>query len=64
MLQVVDGTKINTQYIDVVNNVDMVSYEIPKNCVTQQPVVMDGRAALPVFCTVSKTEFEMRFIEL
>jgi hypothetical protein len=64
MLQVVDGTKINTQYIDVVNNVEMVSYEIPKNCVTQQPVVMDGRAALPVFCTVSRTEFEMRFIEL
>ncbi len=64
MLQVVDGTKINTQYIDVVKNDEMVSYEIPKNCVTQQPVVMDGRAALPVFCTVSRTEFEMRFIEL
>lgn len=34
MLQVVDGTKINTQYIDVVKNDEMVSYEIPKNCVT------------------------------
>lgn len=64
MLQVVDGTKINTQYIDVVKSDEMVSFEIPKNCVTQQPVLMDGRAALPVFCTVGPTEFEMRFIEL
>lgn len=64
MLQVVDGTKINTDYIDVMSSGSKVSFEIPSQCVSQQPVVMDKKLVLPVFCGKSKNEFEMRFIEL
>jgi hypothetical protein len=64
MLQVVDGTKINTDYIDVMSSLNKMSYEIPANCVSQQPVVMDKKLVLPVFCGKTKNEFEMRFIEL
>jgi Subtilase family len=63
-IQVVDGTKINTQYIDVIKNGKVVSYEVPFACVTQQPILMDGRATLPLFCSKSKDEFEMRFYNL
>ncbi|HXH32149.1 MAG TPA: S8 family serine peptidase [Bacteriovoracaceae bacterium] len=63
-IQVVDGTKINTSYIDVMASGKKVSFEIPVNCVTQQPVVIDERLTLPVFCAKTKLEFEMRFIEL
>jgi hypothetical protein len=64
MLQVVDGTKINTDYIDVMSSLNKTSFEIPSNCVSQQPVVMDKKLVLPVFCGKTKNEFEMRFIEL
>ena len=64
MLQVVDGTKINTNYVDVMSASKKQSFEIPEHCVSQQPVVMEGKLVLPVFCGKSKTEFEMRFIEI
>jgi hypothetical protein len=64
MIQIVDGTKINTNYIDVMTENGKTSYEIPDKCATQQPVEMDGKLALPVFCGKSKSEFEMRFIEI
>lgn len=64
MLQVVDGTKINTDYIDVMSSSGKMSFEIPSHCVSQQPVVMEQKLVLPVFCGKSKNEFEMRFIEL
>lgn len=63
-LQIVDGTKINTNYVDVMLNGTIRSFEIPTSCVTQQPVIMEGKATLPIFCGKTKTEFEMRFIEL
>lgn len=64
MIQIVDGTKVNTSYVDVIIDGDSKSFEIPSNCVTQQPVVVDGLPTLPLFCGKNKTEFEMRFIEL
>jgi hypothetical protein len=64
MIQLVDGTKVNTNYVDLVIDGKSRSLEIPSACVTQQPVIMDGLATLPVFCGKTKTEFEMRFIEL
>lgn len=64
MLQVVDGTKINTDYVDVMLDGEKKSYEIPFHCVTQQPVIVDGKLSLPIFCGKSRTEFEMKFIEL
>lgn len=64
MIQIVDGTKINTNYIDVMSDGLKMSYEIPDRCVTQQPVVMNGLLTIPIFCAKTKTEFEMRFIEL
>lgn len=63
-IQVVDGTKINTSYVDVVVGGKMVSYEVPFECVTQQPVIMEGKATLPLFCSKSKDEFEMRFYQI
>lgn len=63
-LQIVDGTKINTNYIDVMDSKNKTSFEIPAQCVSQQPVVMEKKLVLPVFCAKSKIEFEMRFIEL
>ncbi len=63
-LQIVDGTKINTSYIDVMTARKKESFEIPNLCVTQQPVVLDGRLTLPVFCARSRHEFEMNFIDL
>jgi hypothetical protein len=64
MIQLVDGTKVNTNYVDLVINGKSRSLEIPSACVTQQPVIVDDLATLPVFCGKNKTEFEMRFIEL
>jgi subtilisin family serine protease len=63
-IQLVDGTKINTNYVDVMINGEIRSFEIPSSCVTQQPVILDGKATLPIFCGKTKAEFEMRFIEL
>lgn len=64
MIQLVDGTKVNTNYVDLVIDGKSRSLEIPSACVTQQPVIVDGLPTLPVFCGKNKTEFEMRFIEL
>jgi hypothetical protein len=64
MIQIVDGTKINTNYIDVMTDGKKISYEIPDRCVTQQPIVINGLLTMPIFCAKTKTEFEMRFIEL
>jgi hypothetical protein len=64
MIQLVDGTKVNTNYVDLVIDGESKSFEIPSNCVTQQPVIVNGLPTLPVFCGKNKTEFEMRFIEL
>lgn len=64
MIQLVDGTKVNTNYVDLVIDGKSRSLEIPSACVTQQPVIVDGLPTLPVFCGKNKTTFEMRFIEL
>lgn len=64
MLQIVDGTKINTNYTDILFDGLLRSFEIPSSCVTQQPVQLDGKATLPIFCGKTKTEFEMRFVDL
>ncbi|HXH75917.1 MAG TPA: S8 family serine peptidase [Bacteriovoracaceae bacterium] len=64
MIQLVDGTKVNTNYVDLIRGQKKTSYEIPNKCVTQQPVIVDGKATLPIFCAKSNTEFEMKFIEL
>jgi subtilisin family serine protease len=64
MVQVVDGSKVNTNYVDVARDGVMKSFALPQNCVTHLPVVADGVATLPVFCSRSNEEFEMRFIEL
>lgn len=61
MIQIVDGTKINTNYIDVLNDGSLRSFEIPSNCVAQQPVVMEERPTLPLFCTKSRNDFEMKY---
>ena len=62
MIQVVDGTKVNTSYVDVIKDGRLKSFEIPFECVTQQPLVMDGAAVLPLFCAQDKDHFEMNFI--
>lgn len=64
MIQVVDGTKVNTNTIDVIKDKKLSSFEIPFHCVTQQPVIMNQVPTLPVFCAKSRSEFEMRFIGL
>lgn len=64
MMQLVDGTKVNTSSIDFMKDGETVSYDIPLECVTQNPIVMENRPTLPLFCARSKTEFEMRFIDL
>lgn len=64
LTQLVDGTKINTNYVDFMKDGKIVSYEIPSHCATQNPVVMEERLVLPVFCAKNKSEFEMRFIDL
>ncbi len=60
-VQIVDGTRINTNYVDRVSSGRAASYEIPSDCVTQVPVSLDGTLVLPLFCAKSRTEFEMRF---
>jgi hypothetical protein len=64
LFQLVDGTKVNTNYVDLMKDGEMISFEIPAHCVTQNPVVMEGKAVFPVFCAKNRTEFEMNFIEL
>jgi hypothetical protein len=64
MIQVVDGTKVNTSYVDVIKDGKLKSFEIPFECVTQQPLVMDGAAILPIFCAQDKDHFEMKFIRI
>lgn len=64
LIQLVDGTKVNTNYVDLMADGKMESFEIPSSCATQNPVVLDGVLVLPVFCAKNKTEFEMRFIDL
>ena len=63
-IQIVDGTKLNTNYVDVLRSGRLESFEVPNECVTQQPVMIEGRAALPIFCAVSATEFTMKFVGL
>ena len=63
-IQIVDGTKLNTNYVDVIKSGSLVSFEVPNECVTQQPVIVDGIASLPFFCAVSATEFKMHFLKL
>ncbi len=63
-IQIVDGTKLNTSYVDVVKEGIVESFLIPNDCVTQQPVIQDGSAVLPIFCAISATEFKMDFIGL
>ncbi len=64
MLQIVDGTKVNTNYVDLMVDGELTSYEIPAECVTQNPIYLEGAPTLPVFCAQSRAEFEMRFIKL
>lgn len=64
MVQVVDGTKLNTHHVDVIKEGAQTSFEIPEDCVTQSPVVMEDKLTLPVFCALSKDEFVMKFIGL
>lgn len=64
MIQLVDGTKVNTNYVDLIIAGNTRSLDIPTHCVTQNPVVIDGSPVLPVFCAKNRTEFEMRFIGL
>jgi hypothetical protein len=64
MIQVVDGTKKNTNYIDLIIDGSMKSLEIPSHCATQQPIILDGIPVLAIFCAKNKSEFEMRYIEL
>lgn len=64
LIQLVDGTKVNTNYVDLMADGKMASFEIPSHCATQNPVVLDGVLVLPVFCAKNRTEFEMRFIDL
>lgn len=64
LFQLVDGTKINTNYVDLVFEGRATSYEIPENCVTQNPIVLDGKQVLPLFCAKNRMEFEMKFISL
>jgi hypothetical protein len=63
-MQIVDGTKLNTNHVDVIKAGTLVSYLVPNECVTQQPVIVDGVASLPFFCAVSATEFRMQFLKL
>jgi hypothetical protein len=63
-IQIVDGTKLNTSYVDVVKEGKVESFSIPNECVTQQPVMLDGAAVLPIFCAISANEFKMDFIGL
>jgi hypothetical protein len=60
----VDGTKINTNYVDIVKNKTKTSYEVPSNCSTQLPIILDGQLVLPVFCGLTKSEFEMKFFKI
>lgn len=64
VIQLVDGTKVNTNYVDVMTDGKKESFEIPLQCATQQPVLLEGKMTLPVFCGKTKAEFEMRFVEL
>ncbi len=64
LVQLVDGTKLNTNYVDVTKMGQTISYEVPTRCVTQQPVFKDQILVLPVFCPLGQDEFEMKFIKL
>lgn len=64
LIQVVDGSKVNTNYVDVIRGGQTRSFVIPDGCVTQQPLEIDGRPVLPLFCAKDKTSFEMRFYGL
>ncbi len=64
MVQIVDGTKINTNYVDIVINGKLKSYSVPSKCVTQQPVMRNSRLILPLICPINNDSFEMRFLEL
>lgn len=64
MMQIVDGTKVNTNSVDFLHDGKMKSFDIPVQCVTQNPVVVDGCPTLPLFCAKTRTEFEMKFIDL
>src|SRR5690606_14564345 len=64
MLQVIDGTKVNTNYVDIIIDSKKVSYEVPSLCVTQSPVEINNRVYLPLFCAVDSKSFEMRFFNL
>lgn len=45
----VDGSKIHTNYIDVISQ-KVVSLAVPKNCVTQLPVTIDKESYLSFAC--------------
>ena len=64
MLQMVDGTKVNTNYVDIIKAGVSRSYAIPDQCVTQTPALLDGQSVLPIFCAIDRASFEMRFIAL
>ncbi len=59
-----DATRIHTHYVELFSLNKMNRWIIPKDCSTQQPVLMNGQIVLPLFCLYDKNHYQMRFFPL
>jgi hypothetical protein len=59
-----DATRIHTNYVEIFHGENLKRWQLPSDCSTQQPILIEYRAVLPLFCTDDKTHFKMKFIPL
>lgn len=62
--QIIDGSNINTNYVDVITNGIKQSYELPIHCVSNMPVQFEKQLYLPIYCHVDESHFKLNYILL
>ena len=62
--QIIDGTNINTNYVDVIKNGIKQSFQLPASCVSNMPVNYDHHLYLPIYCYKDDAHFQMDYILL
>ncbi|MCB0349786.1 MAG: S8 family serine peptidase [Bdellovibrionales bacterium] len=61
---VVDGTRISTNYIDIMTKGYTQSWAIPDKCASQAPVEFKNALYLPIVCAETKDQFRMDWLKL
>jgi len=62
--QIIDGSNINTNYVDVISNGLKQSFELPSHCVSNMPIQFEKQIYLPVYCHLDESHFELNYILL